>query len=52
MPGNLHISTAPGVGFSPNILSSEDGGFELEKFSTVLKNAGTSLFVSKKQEAA
>ena len=38
-PGDSHIATARGVGFSPNFICPGEGGrgFEIEKFSTVLK---------------
>ena len=36
-PGDLHVLTARGIGFSPNFLCQRGRGFELKKFSTVLK---------------
>ena len=36
-PGDSHVLTAQGVGFLPNNLCPGGRGFELEKFSTVLK---------------
>ena len=37
IPGDSHVLTVPGVGFSPNFLCPAGGvrGFEFEKFSTV-----------------
>ena len=50
-PGDSHVFTAPGVGFSHNFLCLGGWDFELEKFATVLKeNAGTSQFISEKPE--
>ena len=36
-PGNSHVLSVPGVGFSPNYLCLEGGGFELEIFPTVFR---------------
>ena len=50
--GDSHVLTVREVGFRPTSLA-RGSGFELEKFSTVLKeNARTSRFVSKKLKAA
>ena len=52
-PGDSHVVTARGLGFGPTFFCG-GRGFELEKFSTLLKenNAGTSRFVSKKTEGS
>ena len=44
-PGDLHVITAPGVGFSPNFLCPGDWGFELEKFPAVLKEKGRNFLI-------
>ena len=36
-PGDLQVLTVRGVGFSPSFLCPGGQGYELEKFSTVLK---------------
>ena len=48
-PGDSHVLTARGVGFLPNFLCPGRRGFELENFSTVLKEKCRNLQICVKE---